>query len=460
MGIQNIEKFSYRFYLLKSYVRFWHDKIFYKKVAYVNREKVPVNEHLIFTPNHQNALMDALAIEFSLKNQFVFVARSDIFKKKFIASLLYFLKILPVYRIRDGYDSLKKNEEIFRKTMDVIQNKNGFVIMPEGDHAGFRRLRRLRKGFARIAFQADEAADYSLDMKIVPVGVTYNNYENYRTELLVIFGDPISLSEYYNDYKESQGVAFNKLIEDLSEKIKPLMIEIASEEYYDVYWGLSQLYQKRACEFQDLNPNELYNKFKAQKSIISALEQYEKEQPEYFSRLAVKTTQFQINLRDLKLDANFLNRTDVSFFSLTFRLLFLVLMAPLFIYGYINNILPYYLPIAVTHKMEDPQFYSSIKFALSLFLFPIFYLAQILLAGWLFGWGWAPVIYFVSLPVSAGIAWNYTKFYKKTLKFIRLLKCKSRLNKKFEEVRNLQEEISLEMEKLFVTYVAANSKVV
>ena len=110
MSVENIEKHSFRFSALKAWMQFWHNKIFYRKVVYVHREKVPLQDHLIFTPNHQNALMDALAIEFSFENQFVFVARSDIFKNKFIARLLYFLKILPVYRIRDGYESLRSEE--------------------------------------------------------------------------------------------------------------------------------------------------------------------------------------------------------------------------------------------------------------------------------------------------------------------------------------------------------------
>ena len=66
MGLKNIEKYSFRFYLLKFLVKIWHDNFFYKKVAYVNRDNVPKNEHLIFTANHQNALMDALAIEINL----------------------------------------------------------------------------------------------------------------------------------------------------------------------------------------------------------------------------------------------------------------------------------------------------------------------------------------------------------------------------------------------------------
>ena len=450
MGLKNIEKFSYRFYLLKFFVKLWHDKIFYKKVAYVNRQKVPKNEHLIFTANHQNALMDALAVEFSFGNQFVFVARSDIFKKKFIAALLYFLKILPVYRIRDGYDSLKKNKEIFDKTMDVIENKNGFVIMPEGDHAGFRRLRQLRKGFARIAFQAEEASDYSMDIKIIPVGITYNNYENYRTDLLVVFGNPISLSAYYEDYKENQALAFNKLSKHLSEKLKPLMIEIASEKYYDVYWQLSVQYQQNSCKILQLNPNNLYDKFKAKKHIISVLEKYEKEQPDAFSKLAEKTTRLLKHLKVLKLDVDTLNRKNVSFFSLISRLLLLILTSPLFLYGYINNILPYYLPIYASHKIQDPQFRSSFKFVLSMFLFPVFYLMQILALGWIFHWGWFSLIYFITLPVSAAIAWNYAKFYKKAVKLFRFLKAKIAGNKTFEETQKIQEEITSELEKLLL----------
>lgn len=448
MGLKNIEKFSYRFYLLKFFVKFWHDKIFYKKVAYVNRQKVPKNEHLIFTANHQNALMDALAIEFSLGNQFVFVARSDIFRKKFIAAILYFLKILPVYRIRDGYDSLKKNKEIFDKTMDVIQNKNGFVIMPEGDHAGFRRLRRLRKGFARIAFQAEEASDYSMDIKIIPAGITYNNYENYRTELLVVFGEPIFLSEYYDEYKENQAAAFNLLSKQLSEKLKPLMIQIASEEYYEVYWQLSLKYRKMACEIQQLNPRDLYNKFKAQKHIISVLENHENESPNDFSNLGKKTTRLLDKLKALKLNFDSIKRKNVSSLALTARFLFLILTSPLFLYGFLNNILPYYLPIYVSHKIKDPQFRSSVKFALSLLLFPLFYIIQILLAGWLLQWGWIPVIYFASLPISAIIAWYYAKFFKKTMRLFRLFKGKYSKNKNIEEAQKLEHEISVIMEQL------------
>ena len=130
MGRNNIEKFSGRYLVLKKLIGFWHNKIYYRKVIVIGRENINPDDHLIYAPNHQNALMDALAVLFTHKCQPVFLARADIFKRRIIASILYFMKILPVYRIRDGFSSLKSNDEIFHKTIDVIKNKNGLVILP------------------------------------------------------------------------------------------------------------------------------------------------------------------------------------------------------------------------------------------------------------------------------------------------------------------------------------------
>ena len=175
MGKENIEKYSTRYALFKKAVGFWHDTVFYRKIIVVGSENINPEHHLIYAPNHQNALMDALAVLFTHKGQPVFLARADIFRKKAIASFLYFIKMLPVYRIRDGFSSLKSNDEIFQKTIEVLKHRNGLVILPEGDHAGFRRLRQLKKGICRIAFQADEATGFQLKIKIIPVGVDYSN---------------------------------------------------------------------------------------------------------------------------------------------------------------------------------------------------------------------------------------------------------------------------------------------
>ncbi len=189
--------------LLKTIAGFWHNNVFYRRVIVLGRENINPDDHLIFAPNHQNALMDALAVLFTHKGQPIFLARSDIFRKKTIASILYFLKILPVYRIRDGFSSLKGNDEIFTKTIDVLRNRNGLVILPEGDHAGFRRLRQLKKGICRVAFQSDEATGFNLNIKLIPVGLEFSNYSRFRQVLTVVYGKPVEVSEFHELYKKS-----------------------------------------------------------------------------------------------------------------------------------------------------------------------------------------------------------------------------------------------------------------
>jgi 1-acyl-sn-glycerol-3-phosphate acyltransferase len=233
MGKENIEKYSTGYALLKSVAGFWHNNVFYRKVIVLGRENINPDHHLIYAPNHQNALMDALAVLFTHQGQPVFLARADIFRRKMIASILYFLKILPVYRMRDGFSSLKGNDDIFLKTIDVLKNKNGVVILPEGDHAGYRRLRQLKKGICRVAFQSDEATDFNLKIKIIPVGIEYSHYTRFRQVLTVAYGKPVEISEFYELYRTSPERALNELRSKLSEAMISNMVHISSEEDYE-----------------------------------------------------------------------------------------------------------------------------------------------------------------------------------------------------------------------------------
>ena len=211
MGKKNIEKFNLAYEILRKYVDFWHNNIYYRKVIVYGRENIDYSAHNIFAPNHQNALMDAMAVLCTTKRQPIFLARADIFKKGFMARMLYFFKMLPVYRIRDGYSNLKHNDETFVDTLRVIKHKNGLVILPEGNHAGFRKLRQLKKGICRIAFLAEEAMDFKLDIKIIPVGLEYSHYWLFRQVLTVVYGKPINVSEYYDLYRENPDKALHEL---------------------------------------------------------------------------------------------------------------------------------------------------------------------------------------------------------------------------------------------------------
>ena len=213
----NIQKSSIRYYLLKKYVDFCFKRFY--KVKYINKSKKLSSEIGIFVSNHQNATMDPLAILTSLNWQPVFLARADIFNKKTIASILWFLKILPVYRIRDGYDQLSNNQQVFNQTFKVFKNRSSIVLFPEGAHSGKKQVQNLKKGVARIAFSYRHNNSKKNEIKIIPIGLNYESYHDPGSVLIIKFGNPLSISDYDSEYTENPAKAVNSAINDIKNRL-------------------------------------------------------------------------------------------------------------------------------------------------------------------------------------------------------------------------------------------------
>jgi 1-acyl-sn-glycerol-3-phosphate acyltransferase len=210
-------------------INYWVQSMFfqyYGKVEVKGVENIPKDVPVIFSPNHQNALMDALIVLFSSPGDTIFLARADLFRKKFLAYVLNTLKMLPVFRIRDGVEELGNNQEIFDITVDVLHRKHQLCLMPEGNHGGYRRLRKLGKGIFRIAFKAQEKEGNKPYVKIVPVGLDFSDYIKQNQKLTVIYGKPIEVSDYWDTFMENGPRGLNHLKQRLIEDMKPLLIQI------------------------------------------------------------------------------------------------------------------------------------------------------------------------------------------------------------------------------------------
>jgi len=401
MGKENIEKYSARYALLKSVAGFWHNNVFYRKVIVLGRENINPDDHVIFAPNHQNALMDALAVLFTNKGQNVFLARADIFKKKTVAAILYFLKILPVYRIRDGFRSLKSNDEIFTKTIDVLKNKNGLVILPEGDHAGFRRLRQLKKGICRVAFQSDEATGFSLNIKIIPVGIEFSNYSRYRQVLTVVYGKPIKVSEFLDSYKASPERALNELRSRLSDKMKGIMVHIESEEDYEAIDELRSMINGRFSD--DIKFPKLFR----DRILVNKMNLLKTSDPTIYARICSLSLNIKKKAKELNTDYRLLEKKKHPLGWLIAGMVGIVLTFPLFIYGNIFNLTFLEIPNLQIRKIKDPQFHSSMRYAISLVLAFVFLPAYLILSLFIFSSWWLGLLIFLSLPLSGLFAWNY-----------------------------------------------------
>jgi 1-acyl-sn-glycerol-3-phosphate acyltransferase len=435
MGKENIEKYSAGYALLNFVAGLWHNNVFYRKVIVIGRENINPDHHIIFAPNHQNALMDALAVLFTNKGHNVFLARADIFRKKMMASILYFLKILPVYRIRDGFSSLKGNDEIFTKTIDVIKNKNGLVILPEGNHEGFRRLRQLKKGICRVAFQADEATGNNLKIKIIPVGLEYTHYRRYRQVLTVVYGKPIEVSEFHELYKTSPERALNELKNKLSDAIKDIMVNIESEEDYEAIDELRNIINGKYSD--DIKIPKIFR----DRSLIDRLNKLKSSDNQLYHRICTLSLSVKEKAKKLNTDYRLLEKKKHPLGWLLAGMVFILLTSPLFLFGSIFNMIFLGLPVWQTRNIKDPQFVSSVRYALSLvlaiILFPLFLILSVIF----FSTWWIGVLFFLALPLTGLFAWNYYLLYKRILGGFSIRRYKAEKVTEFEILEREHQEL-------------------
>lgn len=435
MGKENIEKYSRRYALLKYAAGLWHNNVFYRKVIVLGRENVNPDNHIIFAPNHQNALMDALAVLFTQKGQLVFLARADIYKRKTIASLLYFLKMLPVYRMRDGFSSLKGNDEIFDKTVDVLRNKNGLVVLPEGNHEGIRRLRQLKKGICRIAFQADEASGFDLKIKIVPVGLEYTNYQMYRQVLTVVYGKPIEVSEFHELYKMSPEIALNELRSKLSYEMKRIMVHIDSDEDYEAIDELRRLINGRFSD--DIRIPKLFR----DRMLIEKLNSLKTKDQELYKRICSLSLLVKQKAKELNTDYRLLAKKKHPILWLIAGFIGLIVTFPFFIFGNIFNMTFLEIPNLQIRKIRDIQFHSSVKYGLSLILALVFLPVYLIISFIIFSPWWLAVLIYVTLPLTGLFAWYYYLEFRRITGGFRIKKYQWNNNREYALLKKNHDEL-------------------
>lgn len=292
---------------------------YFKRVEIHDAGNVPKNKAVLLLGNHQNALLDALLIAAKCGRFSYFLTRAAVFKKPFVSKLLKSLRMLPVYRIRDGWSNLSNNNAIFETCTKVLSQKETVVIFPEGSHNLARRVRPLSKGFTRIVFDTLEKYP-DLDLQLVPVGLNFVNATQFPDSAAMYFGEAISAKSFVSENRNDS--VFNlkgKIKAELSE----LTTNIPEENYEKVLERLDTLHVNY------LKPKEV------NASIQSDFE----------------------NCSERKKEINLFIRSVFKF------LLIISLFVPYLIWRFL-----------VKPKIKEPEFISTFRFAMALTLVPIYLL--------------------------------------------------------------------------------------
>lgn len=419
MNSNHLYQYSRGYAYLRKFVSFMHS-IYYKEICIINPENIPANGPVIFAPNHQNALMDALSIIFTNTRQSVFMARADIFKNEKVRKILTFLKIIPVYRIRDGKENLSNNDESFEIILKVLENDGAVGIMPEGNHGDQHRLRQLKKGFARFAFNAQEKFGQSVNLNIIPVGLEYSNYNIFRSKLLVIYGQPIKVSDYMEEYALNPQRAISMLRDRLAGELQRIMLNIDTDEHYEMIMKAKSVYGSLLQ--QKLNMGDTYySLFQSEKIISDSLTKISLSTPGKLEHLDQSISELYSGLSRLHLTTQVFEKPPLNEKALYIDILRNLFFLPVAGFAAAFHFIPFWISRFYSEKIKDSQFRSSVKFVLMLITFPIYYLlfmlmpipfiTKILILLIMPLFGVLTFDYLFSLPKLLG-SWRYLKLKK------------------------------------------------
>ena len=254
------------------------------------KENLPKDGAVIIGCNHTSALLDPLVILRAQNRGTVFMTRADIFRKPFLQKVFTFLRMLPIFRIRDGYAAVKQNEEIIAKCGDVLQHGYPLALFPEATHRPKHSLLPLSKGIFHIALEANKRFGHERPVYIVPMGLEYGKYFDYRSTVVATYGEPINVTEFVRQHEGEVAPArlLAMLREELSVRMSKLIAYVPDTEDYDAQWELTKL-----CTAQS-HPLSPSGRLDTNQAVIKRLvEKKESEAPETTASLYADALAFQ-----------------------------------------------------------------------------------------------------------------------------------------------------------------------
>ena len=314
-------------YLVLKNIFRYYNRIYFRSVNVYGKNNIPTDGGVLFSPNHQSALLDPLVLASLTQGKTTSLTRSDIFGGPFQWFLDAFY-MLPVYRIRNGYSNLKKNDATFAKCYELLGLGKFMLMFSEGGHHNEYYLQNLSKGSSRLAFKAAKK-NPGKKIYLQPVGINYGHHQQPRCTLHLVYGQPIEVSDFV-DLKLTDVENINILKLELQNRMK-------------------------ACLWL---PDNTENYFIQKKKINR------------------HTTQVDFKTLKAALRDNYTKMPEAKPKSKTRKFLILLLSLP--------NIVPLWISRKIIGTFKDIVWISSVKYILGIFLFPTWWLTTSVAIAYLF----------------------------------------------------------------------------
>jgi len=361
-------------------------RTYFRRIYLINVNLIPKGKPVLIAPNHPNSFIDGVLLSVLLRRKLNIMARGDVFKKPLANWALRSMRVLPIFRSEDsaGVDQSAKNQQTFNECYEIFKKNGMVVIFPEGICVSERRLRPMKKGAAKMAFEAIDKYP-EMDLQILPVGLNYSNPGHFREEVCINFGQPIPVSEYKELIaagKQAKAVTdLNTRLYDAMEREMVIIkepandivgaryLQMARNQYKPAFFGFFKKTKKR---------------FLAEKRAANDLNHLSENNPESFETFRRKVTDYFASLKDLKIRDKYF---AIPLIEKILYLIFTIVFAIPALVGVIFNFIPVTIAKRLsTKKVKKIEFYDSVNIGLGAIIgfanFMVLWLILLPFFGW------------------------------------------------------------------------------
>lgn len=204
---------------------------YYRDIIVQGGHHIPPDGPVLVVANHPNALIDALLIGTAFPRRVLLTAKATLFEQPWLARLLASVGVIPLRRAQDevsGTGLARRgatgNEDAFRRVTEALANRAVVLVFPEGISHDRPSLAPMRSGASRMALRAQAMGVRRL--RILPVGLVFQQKERPATDILIRIGTPIDLDAI----GESGQITAAELTQKVELALRDVTLNFATEE--------------------------------------------------------------------------------------------------------------------------------------------------------------------------------------------------------------------------------------
>jgi glycerol-3-phosphate O-acyltransferase/dihydroxyacetone phosphate acyltransferase len=397
-------------------------RIYFRRVEVSGLEHVPLDTPVIFVLNHPNALVDPAFLLCLAPRKVSFLAKAPLFRMPVIGSFVRALDSLPVYRHQDQGEDVTKNQETFAAAAKWLAKGGTIGICPEGISHDEPGLQPIKTGTARIALGAVSSGEVR-DLKIVPAGLYYTAKTSFRSEALLYFGQPISVTPHPLEGGVPPRAAVRDLSKAVEQALREVMLDAQHEEALHTISRAEEIFSSEDSD--EPSTSSLARELRLRQQFIKGYTTLLERAPERLRKLEARIRRFEQKLQQAGVDPSNLTapKSAVSLLQQVLKrlIVFLLMLGPASL-GMVIHFPAYRLGGVLSSSLfrSTEDVVSTIKIISAMLFFPLTWLIVSIVVFKFAGW-WGVLLTLPFLPVSGYIAMRFLEEWDASIGGLRAL---------------------------------------